>query len=584
MTSPLRLSVVIATHNRWKVLVQTLPAVLAQDFPPNAYEVIVVVDGSTDGTAEWLRSLGPAGGLRILEQSNCGQAVAQNAGLGAAQGELVLFLDDDILCEANLLQEHSTAHRAGESLVVFGPVLLAPNSSNTLATDWVRSCTDEYLRRLAADNEPQWPQDVLVDANVSALRSALLAAGGFDEQFVGARDNADFGMRLWKTGMRFRYLPNAVARQIYVKTSRELVRKDAPRYGRNEVLLCRKHPDCRPFSALASVGRGPRWRRWLRELAARSPLSPELLLRAPCAVAEWLRSIPWMRRAGVRMLQWRQGIEMLRSALREVGSWEAFQAEFGMRLPVLLYHHVGPLRPGTYPELTVAPEKFERQVRWLAQRGYVGIPPSAWLAWCKEGRALPERPVLLTFDDAYADLTEHAFPVLRRYGFSAAVFVVTGQIGGTNAWDEKLGSGRHQLMTAEQIRHWAGQGIEFGAHSRSHADLRALQDSDLADEITGSGGNLAELLGTRVLSFAYPYGTHNDAVRKQVGSSFALAFGVEEGLNCLKTGLSLLRRTMVQPDDSFNDFACRVRLGWSPIRRVRARVVRAIRRSRGQEQ
>jgi GT2 family glycosyltransferase/peptidoglycan/xylan/chitin deacetylase (PgdA/CDA1 family) len=579
MTSPLRFSVVIATHNRWKVLVQTLPTVFAQNFPPNAYEVIVVVDGSTDGTSEWLFNLSPAGtSLRILEQSNCGQAVAQNAGLRAAQGELVLFLDDDILCEANLLEEHSAAHRAGESLATFGPVLLAPNSSNMLATDWVRSRTDEYLRRLAADSEPRWPQDVLVDANVCAPRSVLLACGGFDERFVGARDNADFGMRLWKMGVRFRYLRSAVARQIYVKTSRELVRKDAPRYGRNEVLLCRKHPDYRPYSALASVGQGPLWRHWLRGLATRFPVSPELLLRAPCAVAEWLRSIPWLRRAGVRMLEWRQGIQMLRSALREVGSWEAFQAEFGMRLPVLLYHHVGPLRPGTYPELTISPETFERQMRWLARRGYMGVPPSAWLAWCREGRALPGKPVLLTFDDAYADLTEHAFPVLRRHGFSAAVFVVTGQIGGTNAWDEKLGSATHQLMTAEQIRYWAGQGIEFGAHSRSHADLRALQGSDLADEVTGSGRDLAELLRTRVLSFAYPYGTHNDAVRKQVGDSYALACGVEEGLNFLKTRLSLLRRTMVQPDDTFSDFACRVRYGWSPIQRFRGRVVRALRR------
>jgi peptidoglycan/xylan/chitin deacetylase (PgdA/CDA1 family)/glycosyltransferase involved in cell wall biosynthesis len=584
MTSPLRLSVVIATYNRREVLAQTLPSVLAQDFASSAYEVIVVVDGSTDGTAEWLRSLRPACALRILEQSNGGQTIAQNAGLRAAQGELVLFLDDDILCEANLLQEHSTAHRTGESLVICGPILLAPNSPNTLATDWVRSCTDEYLRRRAEDNEQRWPRDALVDANVSALRSVLLACGGFDERFMRARQDADFGMRLWKMGARFRYRPSAVARQIYVKTTRNLLRKDAPQYGKNEVFLCRKHPDYRPYSALAGLGKGPWWRRRLREIVTRFPVSPEMLLRAPCVVAEQFRLIPWVRSVGIRLLQWRQGIEVLRSALREVGSWEAFQAEFGMRLPVLLYHHVGPLRPGTYPELTVSPEKFERQIRWLARRGYVGVPPSAWLAWCKEGRALPDRPILLTFDDAYADLTEHAFPVLRRYGFNATVFVVTGQMGGTNAWDEKEGSGRHELMTAEQIRYWASQGIEFGAHSRSHADLRALQGSDLTDEVTGSGRDLAELLGTRVLSFAYPYGYHSGAVEKCLESSFALAFGVEEGLNCLQTDLLLLRRTMVQPDDSLSDFAWRVRLGWSPIQRFRARVVRAIRRPRVQEQ
>ena len=135
-----------------------------------------------------------------------------------------------------------------------------------------------------------------------------------------------------------------------------------------------------------------------------------------------------------------------------------------MRLPVLMYHHVGPVRRGTFAFLTVSPGSFGAHVRWLARQGYVGIRPSDWLAWCRGEATLPDKPVLITFDNAYADVAEYALPVLRGCGFGAAVFVVTGLVGKTNAWDESQCSGTHSLMTAQQIRQWAGQGIEFGAH------------------------------------------------------------------------------------------------------------------------
>jgi peptidoglycan/xylan/chitin deacetylase (PgdA/CDA1 family) len=257
-----------------------------------------------------------------------------------------------------------------------------------------------------------------------------------------------------------------------------------------------------------------------------------------------------------------------------------------MRLPVLLYHHVGPPRPGAIPSLTVSPERFERQVRWLARRGYNGICPADWLRWRREGKGLPHKPVLLTFDDGYADLVEYALPVLRRYGFGAAVYVVTGQLGGTNAWDEARGSSTLHLMSVEQIRYWAKQGIEFGAHSRTHADLTALSARELSEEVMGSGKDLESILGSRVVSFAYPYGFHNPTVDDCIRKSFDLAFlaGDDvEGLNHLSIDPCLMRRTMVQTNDSLVDLECRARWGRNPILdlrarlRLRSRVKRAVR-------
>lgn len=251
------------------------------------------------------------------------------------------------------------------------------------------------------------------------------------------------------------------------------------------------------------------------------------------------------------------------------------------RLPVLLYHHVGPARTNTYQSLTLSPARFERQVSWLARRGYAGVRPSDWLAYYRAGAPLPAKPVLLTFDDAYADLVDYALPVLRCYGFKAAVFVVTGQVGGTNAWDEARGSGTHRLMTDEQIREWSTQGIEFGAHSRTHANLTNLADEELKEEIAGSGKDLASILGAMVISFAYPNGSYDKAVQNYVREAFPLAFTVEEGLNDLRTDPCLLRRTMVQPGDSLIDLACRVRLGWSPILHLRSSIARVRHRLQG---
>ena len=127
--------------------------------------------------------------------------------------------------------------------------------------------------------------------------------------------------------------------------------------------------------------------------------------------------------------------------------------------------------PASIPRSTLSPERFERQVGWLARKGYVGIRPSDWLRWRSGEADLPKKPILLTFDDAYADTAEHALPVLCQHGFGAAVYVVTQRLGATNTWDDPGKRYMLRLMSAEQIQYWAAKGIEFGAHTRTHADL-----------------------------------------------------------------------------------------------------------------
>ena len=240
-----------------------------------------------------------------------------------------------------------------------------------------------------------------------------------------------------------------------------------------------------------------------------------------------------------------------------------------MKLPILVYHDVGFPVPGAWPALTILPEQFEWQMRWLADHGYVGIRPSDWLAWRRGGKEWLFKPVIITFDDAYANIAEHALPLLQRLGFAAAVYVVTARIGASSSWDEAKGLKTLKLMDAEQIQHWAGEGIEFGAHGRTHVNLTTLSEAQLAEEVEGSAHDLSVLLGVRTASFAYPYGAHDSSVRKCAGRVVDMALTVEAGLNDLRTEPMKLHRTAIQSGDNMLTFAYRIRFGKLPAEFLR---------------
>ncbi|MDP9360678.1 MAG: polysaccharide deacetylase family protein [Acidobacteriota bacterium] len=172
---------------------------------------------------------------------------------------------------------------------------------------------------------------------------------------------------------------------------------------------------------------------------------------------------------------------------------------------------------------------------------------------------------MITFDDAYADIVDHAFPVLEQHHFRATVFVITRWIGRRTDWDGA------RIMTAGAIRNWAQRSIDFGSHSRTHPDLRTLSNDELEAEVSGSREDLESVLGSEVVSFAYPSGHHDERVRAQVAKHYQLAVSTIEGLNGLTTDPSAIKRTMVQRSDILLDLQLRLRYGFNPIMRFRAR-------------
>ena len=180
----------------------------------------------------------------------------------------------------------------------------------------------------------------------------------------------------------------------------------------------------------------------------------------------------------------------------------------------------------------------------------------------------PARQVMITFDDAYGDLMEHALPTLLRLGFQATVFAVAGLLGATNLWDEPTASRGIRLMSAADLRAWVGSGMEVGAHGMSHARLTHLDIAKVQRELSDARVMLVAVTDSAVTSFAYPYGANNEGVRNAVASEYSLGFGVTDGLNGPAVDGWALRRTMVRPRGGAADVLCQATLGWSPVTRL----------------
>ena len=265
------LSVVVPTYNRRRILERTLPSLLDQTADARAYEVLVVVDGSTDGTLEMLQSRAERGELRVAAQANRGLAAARNRGAQEARGEAVLFLDDDMIASRDLVAIHREEHaRAGER-VVFGALDLAPAPRKSFLQEGVEIWGREVDARLGAAGH-RFQFDDCHFGHASISRPLLLRAGGFDESFTRfGNEDYDLGWRLIQAGAEMRYAPRAVARQIYDKRFSRWLR-DCYCVGLADVVLERKHPSLAPGLRLSRRERHP-LKRFAR-IAALLPADP----------------------------------------------------------------------------------------------------------------------------------------------------------------------------------------------------------------------------------------------------------------------------------------------------------------------
>ena len=234
----------------------------------------------------------------------------------------------------------------------------------------------------------------------------------------------------------------------------------------------------------------------------------------------------------------------------------------GVSVPVLMYHEVSPSPHPAFRRYTVTVRAFTRQMRWLAALGYGTIDLDT-LVRARQGRgALPRRPVVITFDDGFQGCADHAVPVLRAHGFTAAFYLVTGLVGATSRWLRAELGMELPLMDWGTIRALAAEGFQCGAHSVTHPRLSGLEPSRRRAELVDARKRLEDELERPVLHLAYPYGAYDAAVRAATAEAgYVTACSTRAGLSGADDDLLALRRVTVYGHDSLLDFACRLRAG-----------------------
>jgi len=313
-------SVLIPTHQRREALRRALLSLSRQTADPASYEVIVSVDGSTDGTREMVEAFDAPYRLRLAASGARGRAAACNAAIEIADGEVLIVLDDDMQVSPGFVERHLGHHPPGSRLCVLGAVPIEVDETSPRTARYVQEKFNSHLAKLAQPGHEFAPRD-FYSGNASLRAEVMRELGGFSESFrIYGNEDVDLSLRLRAAGVELRYDAEALAVQEYDKGLRGLTR-DTIAKGRTTVVLARAHPEVFPMLRLATPWNGSRpW------LAARSVLL--WLCRRSGAVAPAVTGLA----AGLeRIGLWRQ--PLFYRAVVDFAFWAGVDAELGESTP-----------------------------------------------------------------------------------------------------------------------------------------------------------------------------------------------------------------------------------------------------------
>lgn len=220
---------------------------------------------------------------------------------------------------------------------------------------------------------------------------------------------------------------------------------------------------------------------------------------------------------------------------------EAGQVE----VPILLYHHVeGDV---SYSRYNVSIPDFQTQMQTLYDWGYTAIPISSLLEVLIHGGELPEKPIVITFDDGNRNIYENAFPIMQEYGYPGVFYIVANRLhSGTN------------IAQVPELKEMVAAGWEIGSHSYTHTDL-TLDHSIVQYEIQQSKLDIEDALGIKVLTFAYPFGTIDPYLAQKV-NDYGYRAGMGLGTSWTHTWGTLfyLNRIEIYGNYTIADLAARL--------------------------
>jgi peptidoglycan/xylan/chitin deacetylase (PgdA/CDA1 family) len=220
-------------------------------------------------------------------------------------------------------------------------------------------------------------------------------------------------------------------------------------------------------------------------------------------------------------------------------------------VPVLIFHHVKWLKrsdDAIERGLTVLPSEFNAELAYLSRAHYQTISAARLVQYLRSGGTLPSKPIVLTFDDGYADMWQTAYSMLRRRHMVATFFIVPGFLNST------------RYLTWAQVETMARQGMDIEAHTMTHPDLTLVPLAQVRGELSQSRRQLESHLHRPVRVFAYPYGDYNASVVGEVArAGYWAAFTTHQGWWQERSELLTLPRIYVDRDDTVAIFAGRLR-------------------------
>ena len=230
-----------------------------------------------------------------------------------------------------------------------------------------------------------------------------------------------------------------------------------------------------------------------------------------------------------------------------------------------MYHRI--VNKGAAGRYTVSVSNFAKQMRHLSEANFKVIDFKTLTNWFGGNAVLPDRSIIITFDDGFLDTYEHAAPVLKEFGLHATVFIVAGLTGQTSNWMTSPGVPSSQLMDWREIENLKRDGFEVGSHTVTHPSLIEISLDEAKDEIYTSKMILEDRLGVPVSYFAYPYGRFDHRIRDAVQAiGYEAACSTLTGFVNKDNDLYALRRIEVFGDDSLRVFRRKLQFGTNEMR------------------
>ncbi len=250
-------------------------------------------------------------------------------------------------------------------------------------------------------------------------------------------------------------------------------------------------------------------------------------------------------------------IPLLVSSPKQMTATMVADSENGTKVLILNYHKID----NTFISLAIRPDDFDTQMKYLSENGYHTISPDELYDSLAGTGELPDNPVMITFDDGYEDNYANAYPILKKYGFKATIFVVTSF----------LDKNKKGYMSWDQAREMDANGISIQSHTVDHKSMTDLTDDQLRMELVDSKKKAEKELGHPVNYMAYPTGTYNLHIAQMVKEAgYKAAFTIKYGNVDKASNIYALERVPIFHTEQTNkDFMERIRytpiferLGW----------------------